>query len=517
MPGQHPLTTWIALGLMAETGIFAAAGFAWLRSREYTLAEAGAGALVGLFVAFSLMHQLSFWLGSAWIGYGIESMALVAVCFAGRRWLPMVARSLAAGKGMLRREALPGWIILTAWIAVGGIAVFEALMNVSRPPLPIPGAAAIALEPGGLAAAAAGGPLTVLNPPALFFHTARFGLSPNACGFGLLAYMALGFSVYALARRYAWPPMALTVVLLVLSMPRLVFLAMRPTAEIIAAAATVFSLVLIYRLIEQHQARDLRFFLLCVLFSIHAHIMSIALAGVLALLLVVVMIRRHGWLLWREMITERPLISAAWLLPALALAQAPVILLNSTGGHPFRGPAVGVEPIGILTAAANLIRYLLICIDITEPIRQMVAWTVGVDLEQLMVGVYNALARPLFQQAGVTASFAPVLSGAGQMGFGPFAALLVLPAMVHAAVRGPRRLKALVVAWAGYLYLAALMVKWQPANLAILTPLLAANGFVVAFSLPPWRLRRRGLRLLQIDFALLLVWAIFRVGWGPHG
>jgi hypothetical protein len=123
----------------------------------------------------------------------------------------------------------------------------------------------------------------------------------------------------------------------------------------------------------------------------------------------------------------------------------------------------------------------------------------------------------LFQQAGVTASFAPVLSGAGQMGFGPFAALLVLPAMVHAAVRGPRRLKALVVAWAGYLYLAALMVKWQPANLAILTPLLAANGFVVAFSLPPWRLRRRGLRLLQIDFALLLVWAIFRVGWGPHG
>ena len=55
------------------------------------------------------------------------------------------------------------------------------------------------------------------------------------------------------------------------------------------------------------------------------------------------------------------------------------------------------------------------------------------------------------------------------------------------------------------------MANWQPANLGVLTPLFAAGGFVVAFSLPPWRLRRRGMRLLQIDFALLLAWAIVRV------
>ena len=101
------------------------------------------------------------------------------------------------------------------------------------------------------------------------------------------------------------------------------------------------------------------------------------------------------------------------------------------------------------------------------------------------------------------------------MGFGPFAILLVMPAMVYALVRGPRRLKAVSVAWTGYLYLAALVVAWHPGSLAVLSPLYAANGFVVAFSLPPWRLRRRGMRLFQTAFALLLAWSLFRGGWMP--
>jgi hypothetical protein len=94
------------------------------------------------------------------------------------------------------------------------------------------------------------------------------------------------------------------------------------------------------------------------------------------------------------------------------------------------------------------------------------------------------------------------------MNFGPFAVLLVIPAMMHALIGGPRRLKALCIAWVGYLYLACLLVEWSPGNLALLGPLMAGSGFVVAFALPPWRLRRRGMRLLQIDFAILLAWSI---------
>lgn len=114
----------------------------------------------------------------------------------------------------------------------------------------------------------------------------------------------------------------------------------------------------------------------------------------------------------------------------------------------------------------------------------------------------------LFGRSGASAEFVPVFSGSGPAGFGPAAALLVLPAMMHAALRGPRRLKALSVAWAGYLYLAALILAWTADNLIVLSPFYVANGFMVAFFLPPWRLRRRGMRLLQVLFVLLLALSV---------
>jgi len=495
--------------------IFVLAGFAWLETEGFTLAEAGAGAVVVVFILLSLIHQVDLAMGSALPGMILEFGALAAILLASRRWLPQAAGLLASVREGLRREALPGWILLAGSTAMAGWVVAQWFGAVPFSAHPAPQEAVLTAHSGGLAALAETAALPILNCPALFFHTARFGLGANACGFGLLAYMALGCCTYALARRYAWPPLALTVVLMVLSMPRLVFLGLRPSAEIISCAAIAFSLVLMYRLIEQHRANDLRILLLSLLFSLYSNVMSIALIPVMVLLLVVVMVRRHGWLLCRELVAEQPLWGVLTLLPAMGLAQIPAGLLNLAHGHPFFGAGVAADPIGIGTAAANWVRYLLAGIDFTEPVRQMLAWLAGVDLARLLQAGYDTLIFPLFRHAGVAAPFAPILSGRGQMGFGPFAALLVMPAMVHALMRGPRRLKALCVAWAGYLYVAALVVNWNPGRLAILTPLYAACGFVVAFSLPPWRLRRRGMRLLQVDFALLLAWAIVHGGWLP--
>ena len=129
--------------------------------------------------------------------------------------------------------------------------------------------------------------------------------------------------------------MALTVTLLVLSMPRLVSLGRRPSAELVSTAAVAVALVLVYRLVEQHRPGDLRFFLLCILFSIYDNVLSIALVPVMALLLMVVMIRRHGWLMWRELMTASPLSGALALFTALGLAQIPAFALNLSHAHPL--------------------------------------------------------------------------------------------------------------------------------------------------------------------------------------
>ena len=494
--------------------IFVLAGFAWLRSGGYTLAEAFAGAVVMVFIGLSLIHQIDVAMGSLLPGVILEIAALAATLSVGRRWLPQVARSLASARVMLGHEVLPGAVILCGWGVMAGLI---ATQWTGAGSLTVPAGTAHATIctalVGESTALAEAVPLPLLNSPALFFHTARFGLGSNGCGFGLLAYMALGCCTYALARRYAWPTMALTVALMVLSMPRLVFLGLQPSAEIISSAAVAFSLVLIYRLIEQHRSADLRLFVLSLLFSMYSSAASMILVPVMALFLLIVMIRRHGWLLFRELLTKRLHWAALTLLPAVGLAHLPAGLLNLTHGHPFWGPNLSVDDVGIVAAAANLIRFLLAAIDFTEPVAQMLTWLVGLDMAHLLKEGYHRLIAPWFQHAGVTASFDPILSGRGPMGFGPFAALFVLPAMLYALVRGPRRLKSLCVAWAGYLYIAALLVNWNPDHIVVLTPLLATCGFVVAFALPPWRLRRRGMRLLQIDFALLLAWSIARGGW----
>lgn len=499
---------WSALGLTVETAVFMLAGFAWFLSMEYTLAEAGAGAVVTVFMALSLIHQGSLLIGSPLPGVILEPIALVATLFFGLRRLPYLYKKLAPATRLVCQELFAGLTIAAAWAVMAGLVVVgwlstDQLLSTHPWDRLVTGSAA-----GGLVRLADIDPLHPLNAAAVFYHTARFGLGPNACGFGLLAYMAIGFSTYALARRYAWPPMALTVTLMVLSMPRLVSLGLRPSAELVSTAAIAFSMVLIYRLLEQHQPGDLRFFFLCILFSIYVNPLSVALVPVMVLLLVVIMVRRHGWLLWWELLTAKPRLTMLALLPAIGLAQIPVFTLNLAHDHPLLGSAVAFDTDGILGAAANLIRYLFISFDPTEPVQRMLVWLVGLDLGRLVMGLYSRLVVPVFGQAGVDGSFTLVFSGSEGMAFGPFALALVLPAMILALVRGPRRLKAVSVAWTGYLYLAALVVAWNPGSLAVLSPLYAANGFLVAFALPSWRLRRRGMRLLQTAFALLLAWSM---------
>lgn len=506
--GRDPVLIWIATGLTAETAVFTLAGFAWLRSMGYTIAEAAAGSVVSVFMALSLIHQFSLFIGSPLSGFLLEITALGTISFFGLRRLPHLLPTLASVARLVGREKFAGLAMGAGWTAMAclvGLGWFSANALGDVPHwFELMGGAA----PGGIIRLAGADPIPPLNASALFFHTARFGLGPGACGFGLMAHMAVGFSTYALARRYAWPPLALTVTLMVLSMPRLVLLGLRPSAEMVSTAAVAFSLVLIYRLVEQHRSADLRLFVLCILFSIYANPMSVALVPVVSLLLTVIMIRRHGWLMWRELIAAKPFVTALVLLPALGLAQIPVFTLNLAHGHPVFGTATAFENGGILGAAGNLVRYFFISFDPTEPVARAVAWMVGLDLNRLVTGIYDTLVVPVFGHAGVNGSFAPVFSGSGGMGFGPFVPLLVLPAMIHALVRGPRRLRAVGVAWGGYLYLAALVVAWTPDCLSILSPLYAANGFIVAFSLPPWRLRRRGMRILQASFALLMAWSL---------
>jgi hypothetical protein len=490
--------TWAAPLLTAETAAFVLVGFSGFRSQGYSLAEAGAAAIVATFAFISLIHQIDLLSGLPLTGVLLEAAALAALLCLFRKHPPrtQIVAGFKVVKDLLRRETLSASVLAGTWGAMAALVV-SGWFGLDGPPSPSAGLGAIDAHS------------VPLNGEALFYHCGRLGLAPEGCGFGLLAHLAVGLSTYALARRYAWPPLALTVTLVVVSMPRLVGLGVRPTPELIATAAVAVALVLLYRLLEQHRAADLALFLVCTAFSIHSHPMSLGLAALLVLLLLVVMVRRHGWIIWGEMLSGRFLWAGLILLPVLALAQVPVFALNLAQAYPLLGTPVPFEEHGLMGAAINLVRYLLLSVDPTEAVRQGIHYLTGLDLAHLVARIDATIATPLAARPDAGAAFTPIFTGSRGLGFGPLLPLLVLPATVHAFVRGPRRLKAVSLAWAGYLYLCALVLAWQPDSFGTLTPLFAANGFVVAFSLPPYRLRRRGMRFLQSLSILLLLLSFY--------
>jgi hypothetical protein len=490
--------TWAAPLLTAETAVFVLVGFSGFRSQGYSLAEAAAAAIVSMFVLVSLIQQIVLLSGRPLIGGLIEVTILAALLCLFRKhppW-PKLIMGFKMVRSLLGQETSSVGLLMGTWGTMAALVV-AGWFGLAGPPI------------HSLDLAVIDAYRVPLNGEALFRHCSRLGLGPGACGFGLLAHLAVGLSTYALARRYAWPPLALTVTLVVVSMPRLVVLGVRPTTELIATAAVAVAMVMLHRLLEQHRAVDLALFLVCTAFSIHNHPMSLGLAALLVLLLLVVMVRRHGWIIWGEMLSERFRWGGLILLVVLALAQVPVFTLNLAQGYPLFGTSVLFEEHGLLGAAINLVRYLLISIDPTEVVRWGIHYLTDMDLAHLMARIDAMIAAPLAAHSGAGAAFTPIFTGGRDLGFGPLLPLLVLLATVHAFLRGPRRLKAVSLAWAGYLYISALVLAWQPDNIGVLTPLFAANGFLVAFSLPPYRLRRRGMRLLHSLSILLLLLSFY--------
>jgi hypothetical protein len=139
--------------------------------------------------------------------------------------------------------------------------------------------------------------------------------------FGFLAYLSIGFSTYALSRRYAWPATAFTVTFITLSLPRLVFLSTTPGEEIIPAAVSLFCILAIYRSLEHPDIQDLILLILGILFSISGNFLCLAFPAILLVLSCVLFIRRHGTVTWTSLLIRHWKISLAALIPILVFSQ----------------------------------------------------------------------------------------------------------------------------------------------------------------------------------------------------
>jgi hypothetical protein len=334
-------------------------------------------------------------------------------------------------------------------------------------------------------------------------------------GLGLLgfaAYLSIGFSVYALSRRYAWPSTAFTVAVIVLSMPRMVYLATSPGYEIIPTAVALFCLLAVFRTVESPNVRDLYFLLLGLVFMISKATLQLTFPLVLVPLAGLLLFRRHGIMTWWHLVAARPSILLLFSIPALIFSPLlPLVhrLLANGGrdGAPILSN-VAYNNDGLQGTVANAIRYLLQSIDLTPPVDNLLKWAMGFSVSGLLQRVYETLVVPVFDGRGGAVAFQIAWGTDEQFSwFGPFGFVLILPAVAYAVRRAPRRLKAVAVALVGYFFLVALIPAWQPENVRYFDVFFLCGSVCTAFFLPPWRLSKKGRRVLMTIGAGLLVYA----------
>ncbi len=507
-----PVDFWLNAVTTIEISVLTAAGFSLFRKWGATFAEAAVYALIVTLMILSFGVQVAFLIRFPALSIGWEIMVSVTALVALYR-----LRSCWRQAWRVFIFFFKSYPVLLAALAMGGVFLTSQAM---RPPLEDVQSQSSqqvqrfhqqgAFFPT-MGSAQTNQPLQPVNLSSLALWDLRRHHGRHQGFFGLMAWAAIALATYALARRYAWPPTALTVALVTITYPRLVHLAVSGNQEIIAAAAALFCMLAIYRVVEQPNRMDLLIFILGLLFGVSGLDLGFLFPLVLTLLAGVLLFRRHGvmawwklisgcrWYVWLIVIPAVFIFSQAWLLGGNRWIHGQWLEVVRAGQFTF-------NPDGIGGALANLIRYLMAFMDVTPPVERCWRYLFGFGPSDSLMGLYEFLVKPYLGGQGAAVAFSLAqASDMRFMGFGPFGFLLVLPALFYALMRGPRRLKAIAIALVGYFYLIALIPAWRPVNVRFFTLFFVCGGYFNAFFLPPWRLTRTRQAVLQT--VCLLLWA----------
>ena len=338
-----------ATAMTAELAALYLGGFAFFRHRGNTLAEAGAYAILSALMGLSFVFQLAFVTGTPQIEFLVEAVLVPIALFLCFRLRGRIAALGPVVSNFIRAHGFGAAALALAWAGLLIKAVVYPAPHVIAGPGIGPGSAMGAMAP-----------LNHILLPRLF---TRYPIAAGSGIFGLSAHVAIGLATYALARRYAWPFTAFTVTLVTVSMPRLVLLANGSGEEILPAAAALFSILAMYRLVEHPCFTDLALLVMGILFTIADDPLGLVVPPVLILLAMVLLFRRHGTLALRAIVTARW--KAILLLApfALVFSQAGVFIYNLRNfGYWMKNQAVSgftPNPDGLQGGAANLVRYFI--------------------------------------------------------------------------------------------------------------------------------------------------------------
>lgn len=481
-----------------------AASFLWFQKSGSTFAESASYAVITVFMSLSFVHQISFITGSSIISTGMEIFLLILSVLT-------ISRQRSGFSSIIITLKKFGSVNPVSFSFLGICILYMAI----RAFYPIPEEFQKELyhiafyEKKGffpVGAASEYPALLPVNHLILFNTFLRFDSTAGAGIFCFLAYLSIGSSTYALARRYSWQTTAFTTVIMVMSMPRIVIQAIYPGTQIISVAVALFCILAMYRSVELPAAGDFALLILGLFFCISETVSSLIFTPVLFFLCGAVLFRRHGIAAWKTIVVKNRYTYFA-IIPVFIFSQSWLFLSNYFNKQAWPGifSDISLNLNGIQGAAANLIRYVFEGLNAAAPIElfyeKRFRWSMAENLQSL----YDFSVRPFLGDSGAIQVFHLTWPTNGMLSFGPAAFFLVLPALFYALVKGPRRLKSVATALFFYFFMTSLIVAWAPGNAKFFEIFYVCSGFSIAFFLPPWRFTKSNKKILQAAGGALLL------------
>ena len=465
-------SSWFLRIAWLQAALFVSGGWLLFRASGRTIAEAALYALMTGCLLFRLGTQSSLLLQKLWPLWVIHTLGNAAALYALWRHRRVFAESIEFCLEFFRQHPV------TLTMAACGI-LFRCLLSSIR-------------TPGWF-------PFDVserfLSPPAAGASLLNLWTQATLMPIDLMAYLAIGFGVYALSRRHAWPPAALSAMITALSLARWAHPPMASAFEMEITAAGLLALTALYRFLEHPSSDDGLILGIAVIGCSSDFPMGWLFPSVLTGLSLFLIQRRHGWHHLIDLIVRRK-----WLvLLCIGFLGVSMPLWRHHGGDFIEQDVMVMHENrdGVRGAIQNAVRYGFQAAYI-EPVRHAGLQPAGEMWKNLLERAYGSVCRLLLCAADGPMPW--ITSG-----YGPLILVLILPSWGYSLAKASRRLRSVASAMVFYAALLCLVPAWHPENLYLLSPMVAVCCVMVAFFLPPWRFTRAGQRLFHL--VCLLIWA----------
>lgn len=313
--------------------------------------------------------------------------------------------------------------------------------------------------------------------------------------FSFLAYASIGLGTYSLSRNFSSVKISLITTLVIIGMPEFCFQATSTKNDIFTAAAAVFCLQVMYRLLQVLNIQDLSLIILGLFFGASAKSTFLVFLLPFSICFGFLIIRKY------KIVDILKLLRTNWLY--LIILTSPVLIMSQfwlffhnlvTQNDATFGLAQekfvkssGIK--GIEGGIANLVRYFLQSFHLF-PFDYIAQARLNINLENYLENLYQTIFEPIFGNkkmgyaGGVPRQFSIKLfphEDYSWYGIGGF--FLTLPGLFFSLIKGNAFLRATSITLLSFILIVSYAAYWTPWNNRYLSLFFTASGVCIAFFL----------------------------------